>query len=87
MTESEEWSQLMDMDPNAQAEYLFREGITSVEYKELQWEREKRLLFFKGKGIQVLIDNSQKLVEYGKIVYQKLVDLGHQVNGGYQGTR
>lgn len=68
-----------DNGPEEEAMSLYIQGITSIEYKELQWEREKRLLFFKGKGITVLIEHSQRLVEYGKKVYDKLVDLEQSI--------
>lgn len=68
-----------DNGPDEEAMSLYTQGITSIEYKELQWEREKRLLFFKSKGIPVLIEHSQRLVDYGKNVYDNLVELEQSV--------
>lgn len=56
-------------DPQEAANRYINDGITHIEYKELQWERAKRLLFFKKGGIDVLTQHAQQLYDWGEKVY------------------
>lgn len=56
-------------DPQKAAHMYISDGITHIEYKELQWERAKRLLFFKQGGVDILTQHAQQLYDWGEKVY------------------
>lgn len=62
-------------DPAIAAQRLFMIGTKSSEYKNLQYERLRRLDFFKTKGIEVLIRYSLRLYEFGEQVMAHLESL------------
>lgn len=80
MTAAEEWEALWTKDPIKNADSLYERGVKSWEYKRLQLYREERLEFFKTKGIQVIINDAQKLVDFGNNVLSRLIELENEAD-------
>lgn len=80
-SEQKEWEKLASWngDPDITAFNLWERGFTSDQYQEIQDKRHERVIFFQSKGINILIQDSQELYNWGCKVLIRLKEYESKV--------